>query len=315
MINFLRFIKLRLPYLILLMMVLGIVIGYFNQVSFLKSLVTPTLFLMIYPMMINLKISDLFRGFSNPKPIIISVLINFIISPALGLILGMIFFKDYPMLMVGLLLISLIPTSGMTASWTGLAKGNMKSALLMISINLLISIFMIPFYMKMFLNTSLPIDIVEIILSLLKVVIIPLILGDITRRAIIHFSSEVTFKKFQPNLSSISSIGVLIIVFIAMALKSKTIINESGLVIFTVIPLVLYYGVLLFLSNLIGNKFLDYENKVSLVYGTTMRNLTIALGLSISSFDQSLAVFIIAIGYIIQVPMAAFYMKFVTKKN
>lgn len=315
MITVLKFVKSKLPYLILLMMVLGIVVGYFYKVSFLKSLVTPTLFLMIYPMMINLKITDLFKGFSNPKPIIISVLINFIVSPLFGFALGSLFFKDYPMIMVGFILISLIPTSGMTASWTGIAKGNMKSALLMISTNLLLAIVMIPLYMKLFLGATVPIDIMQIVSSLFKVVIIPLALGDITRRIIIHKAGETAFKKLKPNLSSISSIGVLVIVFIAMALKSKTIINQSSLVIYTIIPLVIYYGALLLVSHFIGKKFLRAENKVALVYGTTMRNLTIALGLAIASFDQSLAVFVIAIGYMIQVPMAAFYMKFVVKPS
>ncbi|MTI46509.1 arsenic resistance protein [Sporosalibacterium faouarense] len=308
-------IKSKLPFFILGMMLFGISLGSFNDLSFLKILVTPTLFLMIYPMMINLKITDLFKGLAKPKTIILSITINFIASPLLAFLLGKLFFSNYPMLMVGLMLISVIPTSGMTASWTGLAKGDMKSAILIMSANLLLSIILIPFYMNIFLGKVISINTMAIILNLLKVVVIPLILGDITRRIILSKIGNDGFKAIKPNLSAISSIGVLLIVFIAMALKSKTIINQGGLVLYSIIPLTIYYGGLLILSIFIGRKSLNRENKIALVYGTTMRNLTIALALSLSGFGQSLAVFIIALGYIIQVPLAAFYMQVLNNQN
>lgn len=310
----LNFIKSKLPYFILVMMILGLINGYVNDVGYLKKLVTPTLFLMIYPMMINLKVTDLFNGFRNPKPLLLSIVINFLISPIIAFSLSKVFFPNSPMLMVGLILISLIPTSGMTASWTGLANGDMKTALVMISGNLLLSILMIPLYMKLFLGEVVTIDTISIINSLLKVVIIPLILGDLTRRLIIRISGKKKYKELKPNFGSISSLGVLFIVFIAMSLKSKTIINKSELVLYSLIPLVIYYAVLLLISHIVGEKMLDKENRVSLVYGTTMRNLTIALGLSLAAFGGSLAVFLIAIGYIIQVPLAAFYMQLVKKQ-
>ncbi|WP_242945530.1 arsenic resistance protein [Caloranaerobacter azorensis] len=310
----LDYVKSKLPYFILAMMILGLINGYLNDVGYLKKLVTPTLFLMIYPMMINLKVTDLFNGFKNPKPLILSVVINFLISPIIAFGLSKVFFKNSPMLMVGLILISLIPTSGMTASWTGLANGNMKTALVMISGNLLLSILMIPLYMKLFLGEVVTINTISIINSLLKVVIIPLILGDLTRRLIIKISGEKRYRELKPNFGSISSLGVLFIVFIAMSLKSKTIISKSELVLYSLIPLVIYYAVLLLISHVVGEKILDKKNRISLVYGTTMRNLTVALGLSLAAFGGSLAVFLIAIGYIIQVPLAAFYMQLVKKQ-
>lgn len=311
----LSFIKGKLPYLIVVMMFLGLVNGYYqDDVAWLKKLVDPTLFLMVYPMMINLAITDLFRGLSDPRPLIISLVINFVASPFLAYLLAKVFFVDYPMLAVGLILISLIPTSGMTASWTGLANGNLKVALLMISANLLLSIALIPLYMKLFLGTLVTINTMAIVKSLTKVVVLPLVLGDLTRRIIIGRTGPAGFKKLKPYFGSISSIGVLVIVFTAMSLRSKTIINESELVLYSVVPLLIYYGVLLTISHFTGRKLLDYDDSIALVYGTTMRNLTIALGLSLSAFGGSLAVFLIAIGYVIQVPMAAFYMQLVIKR-
>lgn len=315
MMKFPKFIKSNLSYLVLGMIGLGLVNGYFNDVSLLKILVTPTLFLMIYPMMINLKITDLFQGFSDPKPLLLSIGINFLISPIIAFLLSKFFFYNNPMLMVGLILISLIPTSGMTASWTGLANGNMKLALLIISSNLLLSILIIPVYMKLFIGEAITVETITIIGSLLKVVIIPLVLGNISRKILIWKYNESGFNRIKPYFGAISSVGVLVIVFIAISLKSKTIINQSGLVIYSLIPLILYYGILLTLSHLVGKRFLNKADSIALTYGSTMRNLTISLGLSLSAFGGGLSVFLIAISYIIQVPLAAFYMKAIQRKD
>ncbi|WP_432661787.1 hypothetical protein R9X47_14565 [Wukongibacter baidiensis] len=305
----LKFIKKNLSYLIVVFIALGLLYGYFSKPSYLKNYVSAVLFLMIYPMMINLKVTDVFKSFNNIKPLLLSVIINFIIAPIAAFILGKMFFSNEPMLLVGMILIGLIPTSGMTASWTGLAKGNLQLSLVMISVNLLLSIFMIPIYLKLFLGQIVTIKTIVILKSLLKVVIVPLILGDLTRRLIIKGFGMEKYKEIKPNFSGISSLGVLMIVFIAMALKSKTIIGRLDLVFMSIIPLVILYILIIAISHLVGNKTLNYEDRTALVYATTMRNLTIALGLSLSSFGESLAVFLIAIGYIVQLPIAAFYMK------
>lgn len=305
----LKNVKRNLSLLIIIFIVLGLLYGYFSNASYLKKYVSYVLFLMIYPMMINLKITDVFKSITNVKPLLISIGVNFIVSPLLAFILGRIFFVDNPMLLVGIILIGLIPTSGMTASWTGLAKGNLKLSLVMISVNLLLAIIMIPIYMQIFLGKIVTIKTLVILQSLLKVVVIPLILGDLTRRLLVKVYGNESFKKMKPNFSGISSLGVLLIVFIAMALKSKTIITQFDLVIISIIPLIIFYLAIISIAHFLGKRYLEKENRIALVYGTTMRNLTIALGLSLSSFGESLAVFLIAIGYIVQLPIAAFYMK------
>jgi len=309
-----KFIKNNLPFLILISIGLGLGFGYFNDVSYLKNYVSIVLFLMIYPMMINLKIFDVFKSFTNIKPLALSIGINFLVSPILAYLLGRIFFAKEPMLFLGIILIGLIPTSGMTASWTGLAKGNIQLSLVMMSVNLMLSILMIPIYIRLFLGEVVSIDTLVILKDLVRVVLVPLILGSATRRGIIKVYGTKRYNEIKPSFSGISSLGVLIIVFIAMALKSKTIIGQGNLVLLSVIPLVLFYILIASVSHNIGKRFINKMDSTALVYSTTMRNLTIALGLTLSAFGESLAVFLIAIGYTVQLPIAAFYMRLV-KRN
>ena len=307
--NFLKFVKKNLPILIIFSITFGLIFGYFSNPKFLKQYIDFILFLMIYPMMINLKVTDVFKSFTNIKPLLISLAINFLFVPFVAFGLGKMFFSDSPMLFVGLILIGLIPTGGMTASWTGLANGNLKLSLVLISINLTVSIIAVPIYLNLFVGDIVNIDTLIILKSLIKVVVIPLILGDITRRLIIKYKGPKKYQAIKPNLGGVSSLGVLLIVFVAMALKSKTILTQLDLVLISVIPLILFYIIVLFFSHFIGKKTMSDENRIALVYSTSLRNLTIALGISLTSFGESLAVFLVAIGYVIQLPVAALYMK------
>jgi ACR3 family arsenite efflux pump ArsB len=220
-----------------------------------------------------------------------------------------------PMLIVGMLLIGLIPTSGMTASWTGLAGGRLQSALVMMAVNLLLSIVFIPIYMKLFLGQMIALPTMVIVNSLLKIVLLPMVLGDLTRRWIIRSKGKNYFKSLKPVFGGISATGVIAIVFVAMALKSKTILGNASLVWQSAIPLVIFYSVLMLVAHLIGARTMDEEDRIAMVYGVSLRNLTIALGISLTTFGESLAVFLIAIAYVVQLPIASGYMKWVERNR
>ncbi len=310
----LLFIKKNLTPLIALTIPLALLIGYNFNMKFLKVSTSWILFLMVYPMMINLNIKDVINVIKNPKPVAISLLLNFTIVPLIAFAIGKTFFAGNPMLIVGMVLIGLIPTSGMTASWTGLAGGKVQTALVMMATNLLVSIVMIPIYMKLLLGQVVDTPTLTIIYSLIKVILVPMILGTITRKVIVKLSSEANLKALKPVFGGISSVGVIAIVFVAISLKSPTILANVGLVGNILIPVILFYGSVLLISQLATKLLSDSADKIPFIYGITLRNLTIALGISLSSFGESLAVLLIALSYIVQLPIASLYMKFTQKQ-
>jgi len=307
------FFKKNLMKLVPLTIIAALMIGYFGNTTFLKGGVTYILFLMIYPMMINLNTLDVFKTFQNPKKIIIATGINFIISPLLAIIFAKLFFSNYPSLQLGMMIIGLLPTSGMTASWTGLSGGNLKLSLAVMSTNLLLSMVMLPLYLSIFNSTGLVIETSVILMSLLKVVILPLILGDLTRRVILKVKGQAGFKKMKPYFGEISSFFVLVIIFTAVSLKSKMILTSGSLVVYAMVPMILYYIILMTISHTIGKNF-ERADQISLVFSTTMRNLTIALGIVMGLEGGSMAVFLMALAYMIQLPLATYYHHLSTKK-
>lgn len=306
----------NLVYLIMASIVLGLFVGQYLSSEIkdiLKMLVLPVLFLMIYPMMINIKIEEVFNAFRDIKPVALSLFINFVISPLLAVGIANVFFSGDPIYAVGIYLIALLPTSGMTAAWTGLAKGNLNTALVLIAVNLLLSIFILPVYLKLLVAQSVPFSPVELFKQLIFIVLLPMIAGDLTRRGIVKKYGKKKFMEIKPNLSGISSFGVLLIVFIAMSMKSSQILNDILASALTIIPLLVFYGVLLTASILIGKFTLDRGKAIALTYSTSMRDLSVAIAIAMLSFPK--AVLLIALGYMIQPPLAAIYMNYLRKRK
>lgn len=313
MIKFLQQIQKQLIVAIPIVMVSGFLAGLQWNPEPLKQWIIPLTFLMVYPMMINLQLKKVFeRG--DEKVQIVTQLINFTIVPLFAFFLGKVAFPDSPYIALGLLLASLLPTSGMTISWTGMANGNMAAAVKMTVFGLLIGSILTPIYIKVLMGTTIEIPMAKIFKQIMIVVILPLVLGNLTQRGLIARYGMAHYQKsLKPIFPPFSTLGVLGIVFVAMALKAKSIYNEPSQLLVLIGPLLLLYGLNFLISTLIGKRFFDRGNGIALVYGTVMRNLSIALAIAMTAFGKeegSEIALIIALAYIIQVQAAAWYAKF-----
>jgi len=295
-----------------LTMLVALFYGYFNEVGYLKNLIIPLTFLMVLPMMITLPIRKVFEG-GDLKVQVATQFINFAITPFIAFAIGMYFFPDNKYLALGLLLTGLLPTSGMTISWTGMAKGNMAAAIKMTIFGLLIGSILTPIYINQLMGASVEIEMMKIVQQIAIIIIIPLILGHLIQRGLIasygmaHYQEKLK-KQFPP----ISTLGVLGIVFVAMALKAKTIFQDPVVLLHIFIPLLLLYVSNFILSTVIGKLFFNRGDAIALLYGSVMRNLSIALAIAMTAFGKEGAdiALVISLGYVIQVQMGAWVVKF-----
>jgi ACR3 family arsenite efflux pump ArsB len=297
-------------------MIAGIIFGALVNASFLKAAIVPLTFLMVYPMMINLQIAKVFSG-GDWKLQAITQIINFAIVPFFAFGIGKLFFSDRPLILLGLLLTSLLPTSGMTISWTGFAKGNLNAAIKMTVIGLIAGSLATPLYAKWLMGTVIEIPLIEVFQQIAIVVFLPMLLGFVTKKILIATVGESKYNKnLQQKFPIFSTIGVLGIVFVAMALKAKSIVANPVAILSFFVPLLIIYGFNFVFSTLIGKALFNREDAIALVYGTVMRNLSIALAIAITVFgpvEGAEIALIIAMGYIIQVQSAAWYVKLTDK--
>ena len=312
----LGFIQKHLVWSVTICKVTGIIFGALVDPSALKALIIPLTFLMVYPMMINLQLQEVLSG-GDYKVQFITQLMNFGIIPFFAFGMGKVFFADQPLVALGLLLASLLPTSGMTISWTGFARGNISAAIKMTVIGLILGSVATPFYAKWLMGAVVEIPLASIFRQIVIIVFLPMLLGFFTRMSLIRIVGE---RKYHQNIKrkfpAFSTLGVLGIVFVAMALKAKDIMASPMVLFSFLLPLAILYGINFLLSTIIGKLFFNRGDAIALVYGTVMRNLSIALAIAMPAFGNeqgSEIALIIAMAYIIQVQAAAWYVRFTNK--
>lgn len=305
----------KLVYAIPVMIVLGFLFGKIvggETVKQLKMFILPLTFLMVYPMMVTLNIKSLAAGIKNVKLQLTTQLINFCVIPFLAYGLGLWFFPDNSYMALGLLLAALLPTSGMTISWTGFAKGNMAAAVNMTVIGLTLGSLATPLYVMMLLGAEVDMNVWLVVKQILYIVFIPMLLGYLTRS---YFLKRMELKEFKqklaPRFPALSTIGVLGIVFVAIALKADKLSQDPIILWMIFKPLLIIYGVNYGLGTIVGKLMFKRGDAIALVYGTVMRNLSIALAIAINAFGEkgADAALVIAVSYIIQVQSAAWYVK------
>ncbi len=304
-----KFAEGNLILLILLSIAAGIAFGWLfpAQAKGLKSLSTVALFVMLYPMMIGLRIEEVGKAATNLKLISLSMIFNFVLSPLLAAGLAWLFLRGRPDFAVGLILTGTVPCAGMVAGWTGYAKGNVALALIIVALSLLVSIVMIPIWMPILAGVYVHIDALGMFKDILIAVVVPLILGDLTRRAIIRFRSAETFQQVKPILPGVSMLGMYMIVFISMALEANNVTQHPQYFIIVLIPLAFLYAIL-FTGAVLSSKLAGfrYEDMIAFSYGVAGKNISIALALA-TIFFSPMTVLVLALKPVIQIAfMTAF---------
>src|SRR5690606_4338089 len=147
--------------------------------SWMSSTILIATMTMIYPTMIGVQWKALVN-LKEKKLITYALIINFIAIPMFAFILGFFFLKNEPIMFAGLALAALLPTSGMTISWTSLSKGNVPAAVKLTVIGLIVGSILAPFYLLLMVGQFVDINFLTIMRTILAVVFIPLLLGSLT---------------------------------------------------------------------------------------------------------------------------------------
>lgn len=293
-------------------MLLGLGYGLIAPTAWLRALIVPLTLLMVYPMMVSLKLRTLFVG-GDGKAQVFAQTINFAVIPFVAYALGRLWFPEQPYFALGLLLASLLPTSGMTIAWTGFAKGNLAAAIKMTVVGLILGSLLTPFYVQWLMGATVAVDLFAVFMQIVLVVFLPMLAGQLTQAYLLRRHGQQAFQlHWAPRFPPLSTLGVLGIVFVAIALKGSTLLAHPELLLDILLPLFVLYLFNYAFSTFIARRLLPRGDAIALVYGTVMRNLSIALALAMNAFGAAGedAALLIAVAYVIQVQSAAWYVKF-----
>ena len=293
-------------------MLLGLGYGLIAPTAWLRTLIVPLTLLMVYPMMVNLKLRTLLVG-GDGKAQLLAQAINFAVIPFVAFALGRLWFPEQPYFALGLLLASLLPTSGMTIAWTGFAKGNLPAAIKMTVVGLILGSLLTPLYVQWLMGATVAVDLFAVFLQIVLVVFLPMLAGQLTQAYLLRRHGQQAFQlHWAPRFPPLSTLGVLGIVFVALALKGATLVAHPEMLLDILLPLFVLYLFNYAFSTFVARRLLPRGDAIALVYGTVMRNLSIALALAMNAFGAAGedAALLIAVAYVIQVQSAAWYVKF-----
>ena len=290
-------------------MLVGLLLGGVVDAHALRAALLPLTLLMVFPMMVTLKWQAL-TAKGGWRLQLTALGLNFVLMPLLGWAAGWLFFADQAPYRLALLLTALLPTSGMTISWTGLAKGNVPAAVRMTVLGLILGALLAPLYLQVLMGAAVDVPLMDMAVQIGLTVFVPMGLGLLTQKVLVQRFGPQRFEaELKPLFPAWSTLGVLGVVFVSMAVKAPAILAAPQQLLSLLPPLLLLYALNFALSSAVAKRWFSRANGLALVYGTVMRNLSIALALALAVFQDTGAdaALLIALAYIVQVQSGAWY--------
>ncbi len=310
-----------LPVYVTAGMILGFLFGLHINTkahsSLFKNLNLIVVILMIYPMMINLKLERLKNAAKLWKQLLIALIMGLVLSPILMYVLiefvGL-FVKVNPNLALGLLLAVVVPCSSMAIAYTGLTDGNIELSTIVVAISFTLAIVSVPLWIKVFASSyKINISAWLLVKTILIVVVIPMILGVLTRWYLLNKIGTENFLKLKPLFPSVSLLGMYTIVFLIFMEKSRLIASKYAVVGVALIPLILYYISALFLMIYLDKLLkLPYADHMGVTFTSVGKNEGTAMAIAMAA-GMGLMAIPPAVTPIVQIPFLVGYVKIANK--
>ena len=306
--------------------VLGVVLGLWQpdifqaianfEIAHVNIAVAIFIWVMIYPMMVQIDFSSIKDVDQNPKGLILTIVINWLIKPftmaALGWLFFNVFFADLvdptsaQEYIAGMILLGVAPCTAMVFVWSQLTKGDANYTLVQVSVNDVIMIFAFAPISALLLGVSdIQVPWQTLLISVFLYVLFPLIAGIITRKILNERQGEASLKQFLTSLKPWSMVGLLATVVLLFGFQSNTIISEPETIGLIAIPLMIQtYGI--FIIAYLAAIWLKLPHKIAapacLIGTSNFFELAVAVAISLFGLHSGAALATV-VGVLVEVPV------------
>ncbi|MBM6550370.1 ACR3 family arsenite efflux transporter [Marinomonas ostreistagni] len=274
------------------------------------------IWLMIYPMMVQIDFSSLKDIGTKPKGLVLTLVINWLIKPFTMALLGWLFFKglfadwvdpqtanEY---IAGMILLGVAPCTAMVFVWSQLTKGDPNYTLVQVSVNDVIMIFAfapIAGFLLGITDIAVPWD--TLLLSVVLYVVIPLLAGAWTRRWANRKHDEHALEHLLSTLKPWSIVGLLTTVVLLFGFQATTILAQPEAIVLIAIPLMIQtYGIFAIAYFLAKKLRLSHAVAAPACMIGTSNFFELAVAVAISLFGlHSGAALATVVGVLVEVPV------------
>ena len=284
----------------------------YQNVNFVVAIL---IWLMIYPMMVQIDFSSLKNFGKKPKGFCITLIINWLVKPFTMAALGILFFKyiyagwipeeEGKEYIAGLILLGIAPCTAMVFIWSQLTKGDPNFTLIQVSLNDVIMIFAFAPLAAILLGlTNILVPWETLILSIALYVVIPLIMGVITRKILIKINNN-SLQKFSIKIQPYSILGLLCTIILLFGFQAETIITKPIIIILIAVPLIIQsYGIFIIAY---GWSYLwkvphNIAAPASLIGTSNFFELAVAVAISLFGLNSGAALATV-VGVLVEVPV------------
>ena len=305
--------------------VIGIGLGRFlpDLFQFLAALeyanvnfvVAVLIWVMIYPMMVNVDFASLSHIGERPKGLIVTLVVNWLIKPFTMAALGVLFFDfvfkdlinpvDAKQYIAGLILLGAAPCTAMVFVWSQLTKGDATYTLVQVSVNDVIMIFAFAPIVALLLGvTDITVPWETLLTSVIMYVVVPLIAGVLTRQALgVKNTSDI--EKFTARLKPFSILGLLTTVVLLFGFQGSVILDKPLLILLIAIPLVIQsYGIFFvtYFAAWIWKVPFNVAAPCALIGTSNFFELAVAVAISLFGLNSGAALATV-VGVLVEVPV------------
>ena len=298
-----------LPLWIMLAMAFGLALGSAapGLAEFLDSLAIGTisapiaagLLLMMYPVLARVRYEELGELRGEHRLFSASIVLNWIVGPALMFALAWIFLPDEPAYRTGLIIVGLARCIAMVLIWNQLARGDNEAAAVLVAINSVFQIFAYSL-LAWFYLTVLPgwlgldqqgvdISLWEVARTVLIFLGVPLLAGYLTRRIGIRRRGIVWYEgRFIPRIAPLALYGLLFTIVLLFALQGDAITSQPLEVVRIALPLLAYFAIMFFVSFAAGRWLgFAYDRTATLAFTAASNNFELAIAVAVGVFGAT----------------------------